>query len=345
MELLQRKPGISSRSFPEKITQALRGGVIPAKAPWRQGVVTIFCLAILATAAQLGIPGRTSADPDFQADPGKAKKMAALADRTAGRERTAGFYRALERLMDAYGEDHSLWPDNADRRDVEAFLKRKDALTLNNCVFGRNLLGLGIGETSKDAEEELSRGAADAWGNPYSLILAGSREAPKFFEILFAIGVNRGKPFFNRDISTKVFVFLKADLHSLFADVFKNFNGESVLIMAREFHIIGAPGSAERGYDKKLKPALCAAESFYAAVYIGEDDPVTVIIPKSLREKMYSLFGVVLPRFRGAERLSDACENKESPIIHVFHLADCAHDMPQYYPAMRKYGATMLKKN
>ena len=47
-----------------------------------------------------------------------------------------------ERLLDAYGEDPAHWQDNADRRLVETFLKYKDALTLNNCVFGRNLLGL-----------------------------------------------------------------------------------------------------------------------------------------------------------------------------------------------------------
>lgn len=242
--------------------------------------------------------------------------------------------------MYRFGEDHARWPDNEDKRLIEKFLYNKDALTLDNCLFGRNLLGLGIGETAKNAEEALKKGMADAWGNPYSLILTGSKEAPKIFEILYAIGVNRGIPLFNRDISAKVFVFLKADLHSLFADVFKNYNGASVLIMARELHILGAPGSTETGYDEKLKPALCAADCFEATVYIGENDPVTEIIPRSFRD---SLLGFVIPRFRGKERKSNECENKEPSIVKVFRLKDCGHDMTEYHPAMRKYGTTMLK--
>lgn len=266
-----------------------------------------------------------------------------IKERAAGHEQTARFYRALERLLDTYSEDHALWPDNQDRRIVEAFLKEKDALTLNNCIFGRNLLGLGIGETSKNAEEALSQRAADAWGQPYSLILAGSKDAPKLFEILFAIGVNRGRPLFNRNICSKVFVFLKVDLHSLFADVFKNFNGESILIMAREVHILGAPGSTESDYDKKLKPALCAADSVCATVYIGEKDPVTAIIPKSFQEKMNSLFGIAIPKFRGRERESYECEDKEPPVVKVFRIKGCGHDIPEYHPWIRKYGTTMLK--
>lgn len=264
-------------------------------------------------------------------------------DAAVAREQTDRFYAALERLLNLHGEDHALWLDNDDRRIIEKFLEKKDALTLKNCVFGRNLLGLGIGETSKDAEEALKRGATDAWGQPYSLILAGGKRAARAFEIQFAIAVNRGIPLFNRQISQKVFVFLKADLHSLFADVFKNFNGEAVLIMAREVHIIGAPGSAEPGYGEKLHPALCAADSSEATVYIGEDDPVTTIIPKSFREKVYSALGFELPNIRGRERISDECVNKEPPAVKVVHLDGCGHDLSAYYPGMRKYGATLLK--
>jgi hypothetical protein len=298
---------------------------------------------MIVTAIYSGNPCQTSANTAVKGDPIRTKKTVLLKEHEADRERTARFYDALERLMDRFGEDHALWPDNEDKRLIEKFLNKKDALILKNCVFGRNLLGLGIGETSKDAEEALKQGAVDAWGNPYSLILAGSKDAPKIFEILYALGVNRGAPLFNRDISAKVFVFLKADLHSLFADVFKNFNGASVLIMAREVHILGAPGSTETDYDEKLKPALCAADCFNATVYICENDPVAAIIPKSFRDKVYSLFGFVIPKFRGKERESSECENKEPPTVKIFRLTDCGHDIPEYHPAMRKYGTTMLK--
>ncbi len=303
-------------------------------------IIIVFCLAMIVTAIYSADPGQTSANAADQGEPVITGTAAPLKERGTGRERTAHFYDALERLMERFGEDHACWPDNEDRRLIEAFLTRKDALTLKNCVFGRNLLGLGIGETSKTAEAAFQKGAADAWGNPYSLILTGSQEAPRIFEILYAIGVNRGLPLFNRDISARVFVFLKADLHSLFADLFKNFNGASVLIMAREVNILGAPGSTEAGYAEKLKPALCAADCLDATVYIGENDPVTEIIPKGFRD---SLFGFVIPRFRGKERESPECENKESPAVKVFRLQECGHDIPEYHPAMRKYGATCLK--
>jgi hypothetical protein len=299
---------------------------------------------VIVTAIYSGNPCQTSANTYDKDDPVMARKTDLLKERRADRERTARFYDALERLMDRFGEDHARWPDNEDKRLIEEFLNKKDALTLNNCVFGRNLLGLGIGETAKNAEEALKEGMADAWGNPYSLILTGSKEAPKIFEILYAIGVNRGIPLFNRDISAKVFVFLKADLHSLFADVFKNYNGASVLIMAREIHILGAPGSTETGYDEKLTTALCAADCFEATVYIGENDPVTEIIPRRFRDKVYDLFGFVIPKFRGKERESNECENKQPPTVQLFRIKDCGHDIPEYHAAMRKYGATLLKR-
>jgi len=306
-------------------------------------IVIVSCLAMILMAIYSGNHCQTSANAAVKGDSINTKKTVLLKENGADRERTARFYDALERLMDRFGEEHALWPDNEDKRLIEKFLNKKDALTLNNCVFGRNLLGLGIGETSKDAAEALKQGAVDAWGNPYSLILTGSKEAPKIFETLYAIGVNRGVPLFNRDISAKVFVFLKADLHSMFADVFKNFNGTSVLIMVRDIHILGAPGSTETEYDEKLKPALCAADCFNATVYIGENDPVTAIIPESFRDKVYSIFGFVIPKFRGKGRESDECENKEPPAVRVFRLKDCSHDIPQYHLGMRKYGTTMLK--
>jgi hypothetical protein len=285
-----------------------------------------------------------SADTSITSDPAAVKEPVKVKKNAANRERAARFYQALESLMDAYGEDQALWPDNKERQFVEAFLRDKDALTLRNCIFGRNLLGLGIGETAKDAEESLKQGAVDAWGLPYSMILAGSKDVPKLIEILYAIGVNRGVSLFNRDITAKVFVFLKADFHSLFADIFKNFNGESVLIMAREIHMIGAPGSTEQNYGERLRPALCVAESLEATVYIGENDPVTDIVPRGLRDKFLSLLGYVIPKYRGRERDSDECANKKPPIVNMIRLKDCSHDIPQYHPGMRAYGRTMLKK-
>lgn len=297
---------------------------------------------IIAT-MDLLISDKAPAGTAILAAPAQVKESSMLKERAAGQEETARFYTALEHLIDKFGEDHNRWPDNEDRRRIEKFLNKKDALTLNNCVFGRNLLGLGMGETSKDAEEALRKGVKDAWGHPYSLILAGGKNAPKALEILFAIGINRGHLLFNRDISAKVFVFLKADLHSLFADIFKNFNGGAVLVMAREIHIMGAPGSTEPRYGEMLNPALCAADSLKVTVYIGEDDPVTTLLPKSFKDKMYSLFGVEVPDFKGKERISDDCADKKPPAVKVVNLKACSHDIPEYYPGMRKYGTTMLK--
>ncbi|MBN1381789.1 MAG: hypothetical protein JXA41_08955 [Deltaproteobacteria bacterium] len=294
----------------------------------------------------LFMPEKALAEPSVAADSSETKKPALWNKEVVPveQEPVMRFYEALERLMDHYGEDHNHWPDNEDRRLIERFLNRKDALTLNNCIFGRNFLGLGIGETAEDAAKALREGAKDAWGRPYSLILAGSKDAPKPVEILYAIGANRGVSLFNRDICTKVFVFLKADLHSLFADIFKNFNGMSILLMAREVHILGAPGSVEPGYEEKLKPALCAADSLYGTVYIGENDPVTEVIPMSFREKMHALFGMTIPKFKGTERKSDECRDKVPPPVEMFRLKGCGHLIPEYQPWIRKYGKTMLKK-
>jgi hypothetical protein len=308
------------------------------------GTRIFSCLIIIITGIVLLTSYNAGADTAITAGPGQSVGNSLSKGSVVGHEQAARFYQALERLIEAYGEDHSLWPDNGDKRLIQDFLEKKDALTLSNCVFARNLLGLGIGETTKDAEEALRKGVTDAWGHPYSLILAGGKDAPKLFEVLYAIAINRGAPLFNRDISAKVFVSLKADLHSLFADVFKNFNGEAVLIMAREIHIMGAPGSTEPGYGEKLNPALCAADSLYATVYIGEDDPVTTIIPKSFREKMYSFFGLELPDIKGKARISDECVNKGPPAVKVVQLKTCIHDIPEYYPGMRKYGTTLLQR-
>ena len=346
MHPLRQQQTISIKTYPEKRESRLCCYGFPLKPSLIKEIMIVFSLVTIITAMNLLMPCKISAGTVIEDDPAQTKETMRLDERAAGHEQTARFYRAVESLIDAYGEDHFLWPDNEDKRLIEKFLKEKDALTLKNCVFGRNLLGLGLGETSKDAEEALSQKATDAWGNPYSLIMAGSNHSPKAFEMLFAIGVNRGVPLFNRDICAKVFVFLKADLHSLFADVFKNFNGETVLIMAREVHIIGAPGSAEPAYGEKLNPALCAADNLNTTVYIGENDPVTTIIPRSFRDKMYSMysfFGLVFPEYKGKERQSDECLNKKPPIVKVFHLKACGHDMPEYYPGMRKYGTTMLK--
>jgi len=318
----------------------------PCGIPWssRLGIAIFFCsLWFLAAAAGIAPAGIALADPSVPAEKVQTKESAKLKKSAVSRERAMYFYSALERLLDAYGEDPAHWPDNADRRLVETFLKYKDALTLNNCVFGRNLLGLGIGETTRDAEEAMKQRALDAWGQPYSLILAGSKDVPRLIEILYAYGVNRGVSLFNRDIAAKVFVFLKADLHSLFADVFKNFNGTSVLILAREVHIIGAPGSVERDYAERLHPALCAADSLEATVYIGENDPVTEVVPKTFRDNMRDLFGYVIPRFRGAERDTDECRHKNPPPVKIIRLKGCSHDIPEYYPGIKMYGRTMLK--
>jgi hypothetical protein len=301
------------------------------------------CVLLLVMILHITLAGIVHADPSVPSETVPAKESVKSKKSEINRERAVRFYGALERLLNAYGEDHSRWPDNADRRVIEAFLKDKDALALNNCVFGWNLLGLGIGETTKDAEEAMKEGALDAWGRPYSLVLAGSKDVPRMIELLYAYGVNRGVSLFNRDITAKVFVFLKADFHSLFADVFKNFNGASILILAREVHIIGGPGSAERDYREKLQPALCASDTLEATVYIGENDPVTEVVPKTFRDKVQSLFGYVIPRFRGVDPEFDGCKHKKPPPVKIIRLKGCSHDIPEYYPHMKVYGRTMLK--
>lgn len=302
-----------------------------------RGLIALF-LRLLITA---GMIFNTSYEALAGASiPGQAADMGELV--TASREQAKSFYEALERLLYTYGEDHASWPDNEDKRLIQDYLEKKDALTLNNCVFGLNLLGLGMGETSEDAKEALKQGQKDAWANPYSHILASGAGIPRPFNLLFAIAANRGAPLFNRDICKKVYVFMKADLHSQFADVFKNFNGETVLIMAREINIMGAPGSAEAGYAEELRPALCAADCLNATIYVGEKDRVTRIMPSTIRETLYSLFGVEFPFLNGKDRKDEVCPH-EVP-VEVVYLESCGHDVTQYCLGMSKHGTTMLRR-
>ncbi len=199
-----------------------------------------------------------------------------------------------------------------------------------------------MGETTADAEEALSRGAKDAWGNPYTHILAGASRVPKPFQLIFAIAGNRGLPLYNRDISKKVYVILKADLHSQFADIFKNFNGRSVLVMAREVHILGAPASADPSYPEELGPALCAADSLSATVYIGEKDRVPRIMPRAMQDIAFALFGIEPDQAGGNSRAGETCPYKAP--VKVIRLPACGHEIPEYYHGMSKHGTCQLQK-
>jgi hypothetical protein len=157
-------------------------------------------------------------------------------------------------------------------------------------------------------------------------------------DFLKGIFINQGMGLYNKELSENTYVVLKADLHSQFGDVFKNFNGVSIRIIAREVNFLGCPGSDADDYPDRIKPALTAADALAATIYIGDKDKVAMIIPEMFGRMAESL-GIDLP-MPGAQRKP---MGPMKPVnINRIKLKDCSHALEDYQKGMLKSGPTLI---
>ena len=154
------------------------------------------------------------------------------------------FYQCLERLLNGYGHDPAKWPDQVDKITVNLYLKEVLGLTPDQVVFRRNMLGYGVGETKAQARADFEKGRVDAWGVPYDLILASSGSDARVRSIMAGVAITQGFEAYNEELTEKTYILLKADLHSQFGEVFRNFNGRTINIRAREINFMGCPDPA-----------------------------------------------------------------------------------------------------
>ena len=248
------------------------------------------------------------------------------------------FFFCLERLLNLHGRNPAAWPEGREKEIVFSYLKDVHGVDPAKAVYGRNFLGLGIGQSPDQARHDTSTGLTDAWGMPYDLVMASSRSESNKWDLLRGIAINQGLGLFNPELAENTYVFLKLDLHSQFADVFKNFNGISAKIIAREVNFLGAPGSAGSQYADQIKPALTAADALRASIYVGDKDQVALIIPKVI-DDLAQAFGVELPQPASPRRATGPF--KQVPVSRV-ELDNCTHNIDDYYAGMKKMGATML---
>lgn len=248
------------------------------------------------------------------------------------------FYLCLERLIYRNGPDHHFWPAGPEKQLVADYLKKIHGLSLDNVVFARNMLGLGVGGTPEYARDMETMKEADAWGIPYDLVLASSRGDSEQWDMLQGIAINQGLALFNPELARNNYVVLKADLHSQFGDVFKNFNGISIRIIAREVNFLGAPGSAADDYADQIRPALTAADSLHASIYTCDQDRVPMIIPKLISEMAENL-GFKLPMPSAPRRPMGPMKPVE---VTRIELNGCSHDLDEYKAGMKQKGTTML---
>ena len=256
----------------------------------------------------------------------------------AKRPSSERFYQCLERLLNGYGHDPAKWPDQVDKITVNLYLKEVLGLTPDQVVFRRNMLGYGVGETKAQARADFEKGRVDAWGVPYDLILASSGSDARVRSIMAGVAITQGFEAYNEELTEKTYILLKADLHSQFGEVFRNFNGRTINIRAREINFMGCPGSGLDEYSNQIKPALAAAHCLRAAIYIGNQDQVPHI-PRS--------FGDLVNMMERSDKQSQnpsrsAAIKREVPVVRVF-INGCSHAIEGYLAGMRFYGQTMLK--
>lgn len=249
------------------------------------------------------------------------------------------FYLCLERLLNRHGNLPENWPASLERQVVVQYLKEKHGVSTGECRFGRNLLGYGKSESKGRAIKDLQRGRVDGFGMPYDIILASSRFEARFLDDLASVAINQGWAAYNRELEDSVFVVLKADLHSQFGDVFRNFNGRKIHLLAREINLLGCPGSAAEDYESKLIPALEAADAVRARVFVGAKDQVPQIIPRPLTELLRSATGL-RPHDPGST--GRAVEPPRSFSIEKIVLPDCDHELDSYLLNMSRYGSSLL---
>ena len=249
------------------------------------------------------------------------------------------FYFCLERLLNRYGSLPKRWPEGPDKDVVTTYLREVHLIKLDEAIFGRNFLGLGVGNSPDQAQEENQAGRLDAWGMPYDLIRASSRGEGGKWDILQGLAINQGLGLFNPELEGRAFIVLKADLHSQFGDVFKNFNGVSIRIMAREVNFLGCVGSGAEDYPDRIRPALTAADALRACIYTCDQDKVPLIIPQTFRNLAEAL-GRTLPT-PGAER-KPMGPMKPVTITRIT-LSGCSHDLAEYQKGMLEKGQSWLQ--
>jgi hypothetical protein len=249
------------------------------------------------------------------------------------------FYYCLERLLNRYGNLPAHWPEGPDKDVVVTYLREVHLIKVEEAVFGRNFLGLGVGNSPDQAQTEYQAGRLDAWGVPYDLIRASSRGEGGKWDILQGLAINQGLGLFNPELENQAYVFLKADLHSQFGDVFKNFNGVSIRIMAREINFLGCVGSDAADYQDQIRPALTAADALRACIYTCDQDRVTLIDPQTFRN-LAEAMGRTLPT-PGAQR-KPMGPMKPVPVTRIT-LTDCGHDLEDYQRGMLEQGQSWLK--
>jgi len=247
------------------------------------------------------------------------------------------FYKNLEYLLYNYGNDPANWPDSQQKNKVQSFLLLNYRKSLNDVIFGVNLLGYGIHHSPNEAINDQLSGKRDAWNIPYDRIMASSPDGNKFLDVVRAVGNNLEVDFYNPEIKEKLFVFLKADLHSQFSDVFRNFNGKEFTIVAREINIMGALGSAHRSYLDDIGSALGAAHSVRTRIWVGKKDYITLMTPSNvstIQEK--NLLGLKWTLKFGPENTSKGTER--------LFLKDSGHLLNEYNKGMSGFPKPLIKE-
>ena len=192
------------------------------------------------------------------------------------------FYSNLEYLLTNYGNDPSKWAECRQNEYVQQYIWLNFQKQLDECVFGNNLLGYGVFHSPEDARHDLLEGEEDAWGKPYDQIVASSPDGNRILDIGRSVANNIGQKSYNPKLENKLYIFLKADLHSQCADVFRNFNGEGFRILAREINFFGAPGSAYSSYMDDVSRSVSTAHAVRARVWVGKNDNITKL-PSNVR--------------------------------------------------------------
>lgn len=181
----------------------------------------------------------------------------------------------MEYLLLNYGNNAGQWPESEQKQKVENYIWINFQKTLNETIFGENFLGYGVFHSPEDARIHQIKGEEDAWDKPYDRIVASSPDGNRLLDAIRSAGNNLGVDFYNSEIKNKLFIFLKADLHSQFSDVFRNFNGKEFRIVARQINIMGAPGSAHKNYSDDISPALEAGHITRVDIWVGDKDKIT----------------------------------------------------------------------
>jgi hypothetical protein len=249
------------------------------------------------------------------------------------------FFSSLERLMNRYGTDPEKWLAGNDKDTVAGYLRAVHGLEPSEVRFARNLLGLGVNHSPEQAAELQKNGVRDAWGHRYDLVMASSLGTGGKMDMFMGFAINQGVGLFNSQLADRPYVVLKADLHSQFGDVFKNFNGISMRLIAREVNLLGAPGSASEDYSSEIRPALTAADAVKATIYTCQYDKIPLIIPKAFQE-LAQTFGMRIPELPVAPRKAMG-PMKRVPIDRII-LSNCSHDLDEYKAGMKERGQTLL---